>query len=169
MKTSRTGAVGALLDEYERALRDLLAVIADVKAEELTTVVDRDTPDEDCRSIQSVLAHVVRSGCNYATAIRNHHGDNYPRAIAQPLPTATDYAAALEAMFRYNVETFERFPGLTLEEPNEAKKILVSWGQRYDVEQLMEHAIVHVLRHRRQVERFKALIRDQGLATLPST
>jgi len=29
------------------------------------------------------------------------------------------------------------------------------WGQRYDLEQLLEHAIVHVLRHRRQIERLK--------------
>ena len=30
----------------------------------------------------------------------------------------------------------------------------VKWRQQYDVEQLFEHAIVHVLRHRRQIERF---------------
>ena len=41
-----------------------------------------------------------------------------------------------------------------LEEPANDKKMLVSWGQLYDIEQLMEHAIVHILRHRRQVERF---------------
>jgi hypothetical protein len=28
------------------------------------------------------------------------------------------------------------------------------WGQTYDLEQLLEHAIVHILRHRRQIERF---------------
>ncbi len=27
------------------------------------------------------------------------------------------------------------------------------WGVRYDLEQLLEHAIVHVLRHRRQIEK----------------
>ena len=32
------------------------------------------------------------------------------------------------------------------------------WSGRYDVEQLMQHAIVHVLRHRRQIERFKMLL-----------
>jgi hypothetical protein len=35
-----------------------------------------------------------------------------------------------------------------------AQKVLVRWGQRYDIEQLFEHAIVHVLRHKRQIERF---------------
>ena len=28
-------------------------------------------------------------------------------------------------------------------------------GQSYDAEQLLEHAIVHILRHRRQIEKFK--------------
>ena len=28
------------------------------------------------------------------------------------------------------------------------------WSVIYDVEQLMEHAIVHILRHRRQIEKF---------------
>jgi hypothetical protein len=28
------------------------------------------------------------------------------------------------------------------------------WGVTYDAEQLLEHAIVHVLRHRRQIEKF---------------
>jgi hypothetical protein len=27
------------------------------------------------------------------------------------------------------------------------------WGVPYDLEQLLEHAIVHILRHRRQIEK----------------
>ena len=33
-------------------------------------------------------------------------------------------------------------------------KMQVRWGPTYDFEQLFEHAIVHVLRHRRQIDRF---------------
>jgi hypothetical protein len=32
-------------------------------------------------------------------------------------------------------------------------RIAARWGPTYDLEQLLEHAIVHVLRHRRQIER----------------
>jgi len=28
------------------------------------------------------------------------------------------------------------------------------WGVTYNLEQLLEHAIVHILRHRRQIEKF---------------
>ena len=35
-------------------------------------------------------------------------------------------------------------------------KMIVRWGPQYDLEQLLEHAIVHILRHRRQIEKFAA-------------
>ena len=57
-------------------------------------------------------------------------------------------------MFQYNEKLFEDYPDLKIEESDPQKKIKVRWGQYYDVEQLFEHAIVHVLRHRRQIERF---------------
>ena len=63
-------------------------------------------------------------------------------------------------MFQYNVQLFDDYPTIPLEEYDNEKKILVRWGQRYDVEQLIEHAIVHILRHRRQIEKFLLKIRN---------
>jgi hypothetical protein len=57
-------------------------------------------------------------------------------------------------MFAYNSQLFDDYPNIALETYNDAGKIHVTWGQSYDVEQLFEHAIVHILRHRRQIERF---------------
>jgi len=34
--------------------------------------------------------------------------------------------------------------------------MIVRWGPQYDLEQLLEHAVVHILRHRRQIEKFAA-------------
>ena len=50
-------------------------------------------------------------------------------------------------------------PMVTLEELDNNKKILVAWGQLFDIDQLFEHAIVHILRHRRQIERFLLKLR----------
>ena len=58
-------------------------------------------------------------------------------------------------MFAYNEKLFQDYPKIRLEEFSSEKKFKVRWGQTYDVEQLYEHAIVHILRHRRQIERFK--------------
>lgn len=154
MTYRNNGAIGALLDEYERALNDLKNVLSTITHTELITIVDEKTTDVDCRSIQTILAHVVRAGYNYVTYIRNDQGESLDFRISMPLDSAAAYKDALDAMFAYNVQLFEDYPNLKLEEYDTSKKMLMRWGQYYDVDQLMEHAIVHILRHRRQIERF---------------
>ncbi len=148
------GVVGALLDEYERALDDLKAVISNIRPAKLVTIVDNKTQDENCRSIQSILAHIVRSGYGYAIYVRNYQGENLNFPSSEVYDTVEKYVFALDDMFHFNVQLFTDYPHLIVEEMDNDKKILVRWGQRYDVEQLFEHAIVHILRHRRQIERF---------------
>lgn len=148
------GASGALLDEYEKAINALIEVISGVSDTQLTVIVDHQTKDEDCRSIQTILTHVVRAGYAYAVYIRRHKGETTSFVKPDHLPATTLYTDALKKMFQYTEKVFDDYPDLTLEEYDPGKKMLVSWGQYYDVEQLMEHAIVHILRHRRQIERF---------------
>jgi len=149
------GATGALLDEYERAIEELKMVIKNISQQKLTTIVDPHTKDEDCRSIQTILSHVVGAGFNYIIYIRGWLGEEIAPKNKELLPSSEAYSVALDNMFAYNEELFQEYPDLSLEEYKEEKKIQTRWGQRYDVEQLLEHAIVHVLRHRRQIERFK--------------
>jgi len=56
------GAAGALLDEYERAIRELQDLVKTIEDHELTIIVDQETQDSDCISMQSVLTHTVRAG-----------------------------------------------------------------------------------------------------------
>jgi DinB family len=147
-------AVGALLDEYQRAIKDLKKVLKKVSDEALLAVVDAETPDENCRSIQTILAHVVRSGYGYAIYVRHFQGEKMDFKPFELLSSAEAYNKALDKMFVFNVKLFADYPHLPLEEFEDAKKVPVRWGQKYDVEQLFEHAIVHILRHRRQIERF---------------
>ena len=65
-------------------------------------------------------------------------------------------------MFAYNEQLFNDYPNIQLEELEPHKKVQVRWGQKYDVEQLFEHAIVHILRHRRQIELFKEKLVDRN-------
>ena len=154
-----SGTTGALLDEYERAIKDLKEVLKTVAPIELTTIADDKTIDEDCRSIQTILSHVVRSGYGYAIYVRKQQGETVDFRTSQLLESVDAYNAALDDMFAFNVQLFADYPNLTLEEFEADKKILVRWGQLYDVEQLFEHAIVHILRHRRQIERFLLRLR----------
>lgn len=159
VKYRTNGAIGALLDEYERAIEDLKSVLNTVTDAELITIVDAETDDEDCRSIQTIMAHVVRSGYGYAIVVRNNEGEKleYPNRVY--LKNSAAFIEALDKMFAFNVLLFDDYPNVILEEFDTAKKMRVSWGQLYDVEQIFEHAIVHILRHRRQIERFLLRLR----------
>ncbi len=148
------GAIGALLDEYERAVKDLKKTLKTVSDTELTTAVAANATDTDCISIQTILTHVVRSGHGYATYIRQKQGEKVTFRKRIVLNSVKAYCQALDEMFAANVQLFADYPNLPTEEYDVNKKIVVAWGQIYDIEQLLEHAIVHILRHRRQIERY---------------
>ena len=158
-KFYRQGAVGALLDEYERAIADLQQTIADISDEELMTLVDSKTSNPRCKSVQTILSHVVSSGYGDAIDIRRLKGQKieYPDSILHM--TINDYKKDLNDLFIFILDTFKNIEDAELEEFDNDKKIKTYWGQVYDIEQITEHAIVHVLRHRRQIEKFKILLK----------
>ncbi len=160
IKTLRPGAAGALLDEYEKALTELLYVISDISNDELATIADKQTSDPNCKSVQAILSHVVRSMYVYAVYIRNMRGAEMEKPALKFHLSVNEYKNDLVEAFEFNVETFENINDSELEEPDNSKKINTSWGQSYDIEQIMEHAIVHILRHRRQIEKFKKELRN---------
>jgi len=134
-KTYRNnGAIGALLDEYEKSIQELKGVIENLTSSDLTKIVDIETKDQDCRSIQTILSHVVESGYTYVVEIRKSLGESVSYFRKEKLGTSREYAAALDAMFRYNEKFFEDYPSIRLEEYDSDKKFKVRWGQLYDVE-----------------------------------
>jgi uncharacterized damage-inducible protein DinB len=157
-KLFRKGAVGALLDEYERTVLELQSCITNVTDTRLATIVDADTTDENCRSIQTILTHVVHSGYGYAVYIQNSRGDSSTRPEKKSHPAVQGYIEDLDEMFRFTAHVFKDITDDELEQGDDSRKIQTGWGQRYDIEQLMEHAIVHVMRHRRQIEKFNLAI-----------
>jgi uncharacterized damage-inducible protein DinB len=161
-KIYRQGAIGALLDEYERAITDLKKVIETIPDNALTIIADQQTADENCRSVQTVLSHVVSSGYGYAISIHNLKGHNMARPVKTFHLTIKEYADDLTNVFSFTENVFNEFKDNELEQFDDLLKIKAGWGQVYDIEQMTEHAIVHILRHRRQIERFKILIDSGG-------
>ena len=152
MRTYRQGAVGALTDEYERAAAEFAGILEDIPDDEYEWIRDTETRDEDCRSIRTVVTHVVRAGYGYAEMLREAWG--IARTGAQHTAVARrDARDELEAMLEYTRATLEGKWNLSEAEAM-SLQIRSRWGPVYDFEQLFEHAIVHVLRHRRQIERF---------------
>ena len=150
--TRRAGALGALMDEYERAARELAQLVAPLTQVSYLALRDRETADEDCRSIHTVVNHVVRSGYRYVGYLRT--------ALDLPFETP-DFAVGTPLDARHELETLALETAATFEgrwdltgDQLWATTLQSRWGPVYNLEQLVEHAIVHLLRHRRQVERF---------------
>lgn len=151
-KTYRSGAVGALMDEYERAAGELGRLVERIPEEDFVRVVDSLTEDEACRSVQTIMSHVVRAAYGYADYIRAQISIASTRP-QNKLLSRQESLQQLEAALRYTVETLdgrwemsdEEMAGIVINSP---------WGVVYDLEQMLEHAIVHILRHRRQIEKF---------------
>ena len=152
IKTYRTGAVGALMDEYERASEELLGILDGITDEEYARIRDPDTKDESCRSIETIMSHVIGAGYGYAGMMREAWGAARIPWSREKVARA-DVAPKMREMLRDTAATLEGHWEMTEEEVI-AMRIPSPWQQVYDFEQLFEHAIVHVLRHRRQIERF---------------
>src|SRR4051812_26917762 len=113
----REGAIGAILDEYERAIQELKSVIEDIDEHRFTAILDPDTSDPDCKSIQTIMNHVVRAGYGYANYIRQQFGDPFTeRKENYQLYTADIACRELDRMFAYTVDTLENKMDITFEE-----------------------------------------------------
>lgn len=159
-------AVNALLAEYTKTIIELQQTIRDIPETDLAYIVDPDTQNPDCKSIQTVLAHVVSSGISYCVYIRNHRNIPGSRPEKTNRVSVSEYIKDLDNVIQYTNVTFADIYDNELEEYDNTKKMMTSWQQCYDIEQLMEHAIVHILRHRRQIEKFKTLLNNTQKASV---
>lgn len=150
-KSYRKGAIGALMDEYERAALELKTLVEEIPPADFVRIIDKETGDEDCRSVQTIISHVVRAGYGYADYIRHLFSISSARPANQVL-RQSESLKELESMIEYTTETLDG----KWEIPDDVivrTTIHSLWGVTYDLEQLLEHAIVHILRHRRQIEK----------------
>lgn len=151
----RKGAIGALLDEYEIALADFKKTIKNVTADELIKIVDTKTKNPNCKSIQTILTHVVKCGYYYPILILRHKypGKNFHLPEVKHLNSIKEYNKALDEMFVFNEQALGKIKESDMW--NYSKNRMESgWGQQYDFDQIMEHAIMHIYRHRRQIKKF---------------
>lgn len=154
------GAVNALVAEHKKAIAELQEVISTVTDAELVEIADLQTQNPDCKSIQTVLSHVISAGFSYNVYIRNHRGIVAVRPERKLYVNIAEFQKHFEELIKYTEETFSDIYNKDIEVYTEALKIHTKWHQSYDIEQLLEHAIVHVLRHRRQIQGFIAHLRS---------
>jgi uncharacterized damage-inducible protein DinB len=148
----RKGGIGALMDEYERAAVEFKNLVGQISESDFNIIIDPDTKDEDCRSIQTIVSHVLNSGYGYADYLRNYF--SIPTSSrTKSLVQKNHFSEELNAMLIYTSKILEDKWEMSYDD---LTKVVFNsrLGIKYDMEQILEHAIVHILRHRRQIEKF---------------
>jgi uncharacterized damage-inducible protein DinB len=148
------GPFGALMDEYARAAAAFCRTIDNLPEGALDWERPSNSPDN--ASVRWLCAHVCGAARRYADYIRKARDLPHEKDFAfepSALKTTDDVRARLVAALHYTEGAIDG-----LYEAEEATftaiKFQVSWGPIYDPEMILEHAIVHLLRHRRQIERW---------------
>ena len=148
-KIYRPGAIGALSDEYEKALNELKTLLSEISDDQFNAIADSSVK-EDFQSVRNIVTHVVKAGYSYANYIRKRFGNTiYKKEVT--INAVHDALLQLDNMFHYTVETFED-KWLFTDDDLLNTVIKTSWTT-YDLEAIIEHSIVHILRHRLQIEK----------------
>jgi hypothetical protein len=142
------------MDEYARAAEDFCLVVEAFNAERF--LGERASNNPNTVSPHAICAHACGAAHRYAHYIRKARGvefvDGYqldPSRIGSP----RDVRGQLAEAIMFTEATVEPLLRAT-EEEIQAMSFPVRWGPRYDPEMLLEHAVCHLLRHRRQLERW---------------
>ena len=121
-----------------------------VGADDYSRIVEGES--EHCCSIEVIMNHVVRAGYGYSKYIRDALSMDALPVEDRQIPQ-TEIGGEIDKMLAYTAEIFEGERQITDEEM-ENIYFKTRWGVTYNIDQLFEHAIVHILRHRRQIEKF---------------
>ncbi len=102
----RKGGVGALMDEYERAGLELKSIVLNISKEYYSRIADSETKDEGCRSIQTIISHLVFAGYCYTNDIRKQISMQAVPAEAKQI-THRETEDEIDKMLAFTVETLE--------------------------------------------------------------
>jgi hypothetical protein len=149
-----SGLFGALMDEYARAADDFCRVVETFDHARFDA--ERPSSDPHTVSPRAICLHVVGGAHRYAHYIRKARGVDFVEryeAAPESIHSPEDVRALLASGIMLTEETVEPLRDAT-EEQIQAISFTVRWGPRYDPEMILEHAVCHLLRHRRQLERW---------------
>jgi hypothetical protein len=154
-KPGLAGWGGGLMDEYARAAVDFCNVVEALAPAKFTDDVKPDS-DPDCVSIRKLCVHVLSSAHGYGSHLLRAMGVEVP-----PPPSIDENSIKLPAAVRpLLAQHIRRTEGIVAdivklpEKQQEALVVRPRWALPMQVDLLLEHAIVHLLRHRRQIERW---------------
>jgi uncharacterized damage-inducible protein DinB len=143
----------ALVLLHERALRDLLPVWRRAKAAEIRLP---STEDPSYASLETLLHHALRAARGYMTWLCEKLG--LPDPGIDPAPEAPRVEQEAERFIEHLLERW-RQPLADVEEARFGAIHKARWGEDMSLEGMLEHAVMHPIRHRFQLEE---LMESQG-------
>ena len=150
----RTRAALALAEENETARRDLYALLPRFSPETLAT---GNVETED--NVRGILCHVTASMYSYSCWMRRVRGQLDPKIEKRDKQAFLDRvrsftrAEEFEAASRWaSAHYYETLADVRQDELEQEHKS--NWGETLSIELMMEHALVHLIRHRRQLQIF---------------
>lgn len=158
----RTGALGAIIDVYQKAIDEYVDVLKHTSQKEFATIVDQETNDEDCRSIQTITRHIIRSGYGYAGYVLTALNFSFeiPNVNEMKLESTEEAIREIYNMLYFNITNLYDLNHELIESNLGTIKFTTRWNEEYNFEQILEHAVVHILRHKRQINKF--LVKQMG-------
>ena len=146
----------AILDEYARAIRELQNILEEIPQERYVSATD--LSDDEFPAMREIMEHVVGAANRYVDYIEDAIAKTEDKSSRQHQFLFGTPAEGLQSLwdgFHRMVDTLGLIKDRSdTDEELAAMSVTTRWGQTYDIEQMLEHAICHILRHRRQVERW---------------
>jgi len=149
MAQFRSRAVASLVELHSVELRSFLETWKRFRASGKPMPEARG--DADYESPERLVSHVQAAARSYMLWIWE--------MLEQPiegLPRIRDAAVIMPELEKFQDDTlagWEKYGALLTDEQLAPKQYVSRWGEPHTIEQMLEHAVVHPMRHRRQLQR----------------
>ncbi|MEW5701094.1 MAG: hypothetical protein AB1792_02530 [Candidatus Zixiibacteriota bacterium] len=148
-----SGPLQALIDEYARAMAEWADVLNGVTPQQYIATMS--LSDANSPNLQAIGRHVAGAAHSYVDHIEDALGgvDRGRRKHECDCDTPASTIRSAWEGFDRMVVLLSRVRRFT-DDDMEKVQFVARWGEHYNMSQMLEHAIVHILRHRRQIERW---------------
>ena len=132
---------------HEKHLRSFLKIWK--KAKELNIKLP-ETEDTDYQSLETLLRHVFRAARGYMTWMCEKL--DLPDPEIKPTPKAEEIVAVTDSYLEHLIERWKNPLASVSPEKFEDKLYTARWGVDYSIDAMMEHAVMHPIRHEFQLQ-----------------
>ena len=148
MNSYKYGGATALVELHAKHLREFLGVWKEAK---VAGVALPDTSDPDYDSLEHVLRHTLGAAAGYMNWVCRQL--ELPDPEIDRAPELEEIEAKADAYMEHVLERWQG-PLFDVEESAfEPKTYAASWGTHYCIDAMLEHAVMHPIRHSHQLKR----------------